>query len=195
MDHQIETTLAVTQAMADELTDYLTGDSLYRQMMVKTPEGTRQPKMTIGALLEGLETLQGRRDELSPEQRDALDAIAERVDIDRNAFRDQWQSLLRRELKALLDSWKWYLDDAARDERARENYGNEARIRTRIDLVMRALAGDAQVAAERKELGALDARLRGMIQPGDYIGPAGGQAHYPRGQAWWLYGKPAGEND
>ncbi len=195
MDQQLETTLVVAQAMAEELADYLMADSLYRQMMIKTPEGTKQPKMTIGALLENLETLQWQRDSLTVQQRAVLDAIAQRVDIDRNAFNDPWRALLRRELKALMDSWKWYLDDAARDESARENYPNEARIRTRIDLVNRALADDSQTAVERTDLGGLDARLKGMMRPGGYVGPAGEQAHYPKNQAWWLYGKPAGEND
>ena len=119
MDQSLETTMDVTQAMADELTDYLMGGSLYRQMMIRTPEGMKQPKMTLGALLENLETLQWRRDALTDAQRAALATIEEQMDIGRNAFSDQWQALLRRELKALLDSWKWYLDDAAQDESAR----------------------------------------------------------------------------
>lgn len=192
MDERIETTLAITEAMVDELTDYLMGGKLYRQVMVQTPDGFKQPKMTIGALLENIETLQWQRNALNAEQQAALESIAGRVDIGRRAFSDSWEALLRRELKALLDSWKWYLDDVARDEKARENYANESRIRTRIDLVQRALAGDPQVSAERRELGELDERLKGMMQPGDYVGPAGGQAHYPRGEAWWLYGAPEG---
>lgn len=195
MDQQIETTLAITQAMADELTDYLMGGSLYRQIMIRTPEGMKQPKMTIGALLENLEALQWQHDALDDAQQSALAAVAQRVDIGRNAFNDQWQALLRRELKALMDSWKWYLDDAVRDEAARENYANEARIRTRIDVVNRALAGDAQTAADRQELGTQDARLKGMIRAGGFVGPAGEQARYPRNEAWWLYGEPKGEND
>ncbi len=192
MDERIETTLAVAQAMADELTDYLMGDKLYRQVMVQTPDGFKQPKMTIGALLENLQTLEWQRDALNAEQRAALSGIAERVDIGRRAFSDSWESLLRRELKALLDSWKWYLDDVSRDEAARENYASSIRVRTRIELVQRALAGDSQVAGERTELRELDARLKGMMQPGDYVGPAGEQAHYPRKEAWWLYGAPEG---
>lgn len=192
MEQQIETTLAVAQAMADELTDYLMGDKLYRQVMVKTPDGFKQPKMTIGALLENLQTLERQRAALSDSQQAALAGIAEQVAIGRRAFSDAWESLLRRELKALLDSWKWYLDDVAQDEAARENYANESRLRTRIELVQRALANDAQVAAERQELGELDARLKGMMQPGDYVGPAGEQAYYPRHEAWWLYGAPEG---
>ncbi len=62
---QIDTTLAITQAMADELTDYLMGDNLYRQLMVKTPGGVKQPKMTIGALLENVQSLDWERERLS----------------------------------------------------------------------------------------------------------------------------------
>ncbi|MCB0256039.1 MAG: hypothetical protein KDI55_20150 [Anaerolineae bacterium] len=190
MDQNPETTLDITQAMADELTDYLMGDKLYRQVMVQTPDGFKQPKMTIGALLENLQDLAWQRDALNDEQQAALDGIVEQVNIGRNAFSDSWEALLRRELKALLDSWRWYLDDVSRDEAARENYARESRVRTRIDLVQRALADDPQTADERKELGELDTRLKGMMQPGDYVGPAGEQAHYPRRDAWWLYGTP-----
>lgn len=192
MDQHTGTTLAIARAMADELTDYLMGDALYRQLVVKTPEGVRQPKMTIGALLENLEILQWQRDALDPEQRAALATIAGQVDLARSAFGPQWHALLRRELKASMDTWKWYLDDAARDADARANYASEARVRTRIDLVMRALAGDPQAAADKNELGALDAQLRGMMAGSGYVGPSGQQGHYPRSQAWWLYGSPAG---
>lgn len=190
MDHNLETTLAVTQEMADELTDYLMDGDLYRQMMVRTAEGMKQPKMTLGALLENIQTLHWRKDELDSQQRAALSDIEEKTDIARNGFSDSWNALLRRELKALMDSWKWYLEDAARDENARENYASESRIRTRIDLVMRALDGKSVGPAERKELTSLDDRLKEMMEPGDYVGPAGEQALYPRDKAWWLYGEP-----
>ena len=80
MDKQhLDTTLAITQAMADELTDYLMGDSLYRQLVVKTPTGTKQPKMTIGALLENLELLRWEKESLSTGQQAALAAIEHRI--------------------------------------------------------------------------------------------------------------------
>jgi hypothetical protein len=187
---QIDTTLAITQAMADELTDYLMGDNLYRQLMVKTPAGVKQPKMTIGALLENRQALGWELESLSTEQQRQLAAIEERIAIARGAFAPQWNALLRRELKALLDSWRWYLDDAARDPDARENYSREAHIRTRIDLVQAELAGDPLTAEQRRELGALDARLRAMLHGGGYIGPRGSESRYPANRAWWLYGQP-----
>lgn len=190
---QIETTLAITQAMADELTDYLMGDSLYRQLMVKTSSGVRQPKMTIGALLENVQLLGWERDQLSGPQRQQLAAIEERIAIARGAFAAQWGALLRRELKALLDSWRWYLDDAGRDAEARERYGQEAHIRTRIDLVQAELAGDPLTAEQRRELGQLDARLRPMLGGRGFSGPRGSEGHYSPSQAWWLYGHPSGD--
>jgi hypothetical protein len=194
MDKQhLDTTLAITQAMADELTDYLMGDSLYRQLVVKTPSGTKQPKMTIGALLENLEVLRGEQAALSPTQRSTLTAIEQKVDLDRKAFAEQWEAHLRRELKGLLDSWKWYLDDAAARVDARENYAGEVHIRTRIEVVMRAQAADPGLADSRRQLNELDGRLRGMMQGTAYVGPRDEKAHYPTSQAWWLYGKLGGE--
>ena len=193
MDKQhLETTLTITQAMADELTDYLMGDSLFRQLVVKTSRGTKQPKMTIGALLESIELLRWEKDSLSGVQQAALAAIEQTVDLKRSSFAQQWQAHLRRELKGLLDSWRWYLDDAGRSSEARENYDREVHIRTRIDLVMRALAGDASLADSRRQLGDLDARLRGMMQGNTYVGARDERSHYPASQAWWLYGQPGG---
>jgi hypothetical protein len=189
----LETTLAITQAMAGELADYLMGDALYRQLVVKTPSGTKQPKMTLGALLESIDLLRWDKDNLSRDQQSALAAIEQAVDLGRSSFSQQWQAHLRRELKSLLDSWRWYLDDAGRSADARENYAREVHIRTRIDLVMRALAGDASLADSRRQLGELDARLRGVIHGGAYVGPQGEQSHYPPSQAWWLYGQPGAE--
>jgi hypothetical protein len=191
---QIETTLTITQEMAGELTDYLMGDNLYRQLMVKTPGGVKQPKMTIGALLENVQALGWERERLDVEQQRQLAAIEERIAIARGAFAAQWGALLRRELKALLDSWRWYLDDAAREADARERYGQEAHIRTRIDLVQAELAGDPLAAEQRRDLSDLDARLRGMLHGGGYAGPRGAENRYPAGRAWWLYGRPAGDS-
>ncbi len=191
---QLETTLAITQAMADELTDYLLGDALYRQLVVKTPAGVMQPKMTIGALLENVQTLGWERAELTATQRNQLAAIEERIAVARGAFAVRWGALLRRELKALLDSWKWYVDDAGRSADARENYGREAHIRTRIDIVQAELAGDPLTAQQRRELGELDARLRAMLHGGGYVGPRGSEQRYPASRAWWLYGQPAGDS-
>lgn len=190
---QIDITLAITEAMVDELTDYLMGDSLYRQLLVKTASGVKQPKMTIGALLENVQNLEWERERLSAAQQGQLDDIKDRIAVDRGAFAARWRTLLRRELNALLDSWRWYLEDVARDPEAWENYGSEAHIRTRIDVVQAALGNDPLSTMPRRELDELDAQLRTMLRGSSYVGPRGSESRYPADRAWWLYGQPAGD--
>lgn len=190
---QIETTLAIADAMADELADYLMGDNLYRQLIVKTPTGVKQPKMTVGALLENVRNLEWEEAQLSGDQRRRLRDIKDRIALERGSFGAPWRTMLRREFKALLDSWRWYLDDAGRDPDARENYSREAHIRTRIDVVQEALAKDPLSTEYRRELSGLDARLRPMLHGGAYAGPSDYESRYPADQAWWLYGQPAGD--
>lgn len=193
-EDKIESTLLVTEAMARELPDYLLGENLYRQLMVKTPQGVKQPKMTLGALLENLELLRWAGGSMTPGQRQRLADVEEHVSVARGAFPEQWREMLLREWRALLGSWRWYLDDAARNASARENYPSEAHIRTRLEIVAQELAGEPEPADERRELAQLDQRLHSMFQAGEYVGPSDEQAHLGPQQAWWLYGKPKAAN-
>jgi len=192
---QLGTLLVVTEAMAGELTDYLMDTDLYRQMIVKTPSGTKQPKMTLGSLLENVETLHFYQDTLTEDQRARLAAVDGIIDLNRKSFSRQWEDLLRRELKANVDSYKWYLEDMARREEALEDYGSEAHVRTRIEVIQRELAGNTAAAEERRELEKLDAQLRRMLHSDRYMGPKGEESRYPAEQAWWLYGSPASGED
>ena len=151
MDLQV--TLAIAQAMTDELTDYLLGGQLYRQMVVKTPAGTRQPKMTLGALLELVQFLDWHREDLSPSLRAELDAIQRQIATAKGAFRMQWYELLQTELRALLGSWRWYLDEMGRNPKAKRDYPTEARIRSRIDLVRRELREDPAIRDDSGDAG------------------------------------------
>ncbi len=187
------TQLALTQAMAGELPDYLGGDNLYHQMLVQTRNGTEQPVMTLGGLLENVETLHWHATLLDAEQQAQLAAIDSKLLDARRVWMAQWQALLRREFKALLDSWQWYLDDAADKERAQDNYASEVHTRTRLDLLARELHGDPASDAARARLAGLDQRLRAMLKGTTYVGPRGTESHYPATQAWWLYGKPVRE--
>lgn len=192
---QLETTYVITQEMVNELTDYVMKGELYRQLIVKTPTGTKQPKMTLGALLENMQVLDWQRAHLSAAQQSQLAAMQDRMAIVHNSLPGEWNALLRHELKSLLDSWKWYLDDVRSDPDAGENYGNEAHIRTRIDIVQAALADDPQTADDRQALGKLDTQLRTLLRGGKYVGPAGQEGRYPSSNAWWLHGQPMGGDD
>lgn len=189
-ENKAESLLLVTEAMAKELSDYLLGDSLYRQLMVKTPQGVKQPKMTLGALLENLDVLRWAGPTLTAAQQGRLAELEAQVSLARTAFAASWREMLVRELRALLGSWRWYLDDADRNARARENYPSEAHIRTRLELLAQELAGDPAAVEARRELDQLDRRLRAMFQAGGYVGPRDEQGRYRPEQAWWLFGRP-----
>lgn len=187
---RLESLLLVTEAMSGELTDYLMGDNLYRQMIVKTPEGTKQPKMTLGALMENMELLKAATPTMTPEQQARLRVVEDQMDLARGAFAGQWQEWLRREARANLGSWRWYMDDMARSTAAKERYASESRVRTRLALVMQQLASDPDMAADRRELAELDGQLQGMFEAGAYVGPRDEESLLPPDEAWWLYGKP-----
>lgn len=187
---QISERLAFSQAMAEALTSYLTGNELYQPMRVEALPGSDQRVMTLGALLENLQILHGDDANLTSEQRAQLATMQDQLDRARGVWAQPWNAFLHRELKALLDSWKWYLDDAEGSQRARDTFRSEAHNRTRLELLMHELAGDPGVVAEQHRLAGLDARLRTIWQPGAYMGPRGLQSHYPPGQYWWLYGRP-----
>ncbi|MEA3336731.1 MAG: hypothetical protein U9R25_12525 [Chloroflexota bacterium] len=194
-DQQLATDLAIAGAMTYELDDYLLDDRLYRQMVVETPSGTKQPKMTLGALLELVDNLSWYRTDLSAEQRKGLVSIENRVGAARRTYRDQWAEKLTREMKALLSSWQWYLDDVGRNPKAREDYASEVHIRNRIDILKSALArADKMTSGEGQQLDQLDSRLQGMWQSGDYVGPSGEEKRYSSERAWWLFGSPAGQD-
>lgn len=194
-DQRLDSLMAIAQAMADELTDYLLGGQVYRQLVVKTPMGTRQPKMTLGSMLETVGELSWRRAELTPEQQKQLADIQRQMSTAKGAFRLQWYELLQSELRGLLSSWRWYLDEAGRSKKARRDYPSEVWIRTRIDVIQHELADDPAIRGDLGLLGDLDARLRGMMQPGGYVGPQGEERRYPARDAWWLYGTPASLDD
>lgn len=187
---EIAERLAVTQAMTGALSDYLMSDTLYQNLAVDVAGNIEHPVLTLGALLENLETLRWNESALTPGQDAQLAGSAAKAEQARRSFVEKWTGRLRRELKALLDSWKWYLDDAEDKDSARRNYPVEAHTRTRIDLVLRELGDDPAAAEYRQRLAGLDARLRGMWRPGAYIGPRSDQSHYPADTFWWLYGSP-----
>ncbi len=189
------TRLAVTEAMAKELPDYLMDDGLYRNLRVDTPEGTVQPALTPGALLENLALLRRADAGLNAEQQGRLAAAQQEVDKARRIYAEQWRARTERELKATLDSWKWYLDDAQGSARARENYPSEVHLRTRIATLLDELGDDPATADARRRLENLDAHLRTMLQGSGYVGPRGAESVYPRDRAWWLYGRPGGTEE
>ncbi|MCD6291399.1 MAG: hypothetical protein J7M34_12915 [Anaerolineae bacterium] len=185
------TDLIVLQAMIDQLDDYLSRDRVYRPMLVHTPQGAIRPAMSIGGILFRLRRLRALESRLSPAQRDALDRAEDELSRARRWYPEAYRDHVIRELRGLLHSWRWFLDDCCErlDECATE-YPAEAHTRTTIQLLIDHL-GEGEVPDEvLRQVAAQDDRLRRCFHGGEFIWPSEWEVAFPRQEYWWLYGLP-----
>jgi len=176
--------------MVEALEDYLFSDRLFYQLVVHTPLGDRQPKLTIGGLLERLRQLRWGQDELDLAQRDEVDELEEAYADVKRRWSDLFERKVRRELHSLLDSWRWFMQDCEdRHRRCQSEYPSEVWIRTRIAWLMDELPG-ADLSEEQGRLARLDAQLNRVFRAGDFVWDPQLAPHFPRGGYWWLYGHP-----
>ncbi len=137
--------LLEAEKFADELEDYLLSDKLFWQISVETPLGTRQPKMTLGALYERIQELEAHAQELGPNDRQRLERIRHAWEEAQRRFPDQWREKLRREYKSYMHNWTYFLEQrASNPERWAQEYKFEVRNRERARLILRLLGPDAQ---------------------------------------------------
>ncbi len=184
---------ALAQAMADELENYVLGDDLYRQLVVRTPAGDRMPRMSLGLFLESLKELEwaAQAGHLTAQQKQALAEMNQALEDIRQRFPTAYREKLSWELKSNLDSWNWFLQECRENpRRCREEYPFEVRIRNRIATLVDALGREVPTE-HASRLKRLDARLRELFVPGRFILAQELEARYPRDRYWWLYGEPA----
>ncbi len=68
------TELIIAQHMLRDLQEYLKSDVLYWHVAEPNPLGSHMPQLTIGALLEALTRAAAAQEELTPGQREELEA-------------------------------------------------------------------------------------------------------------------------
>ncbi len=68
------TELIIVQHMLRDLEEYLKSDVLYWHVAEPNPLGSHMPQLTIGALLEALTRAAAAQEELTPGQREELEA-------------------------------------------------------------------------------------------------------------------------
>lgn len=138
----IAATLMEAEQMASELADYLMGDQLFRQIVVETPAGLRQPKMTLGGLVERIEQLEASN-EVGVRDRRRVQAVRDTWETIRQRYPEQVKEKLQREMKSYLHSWRYYLQERAQNpEKWKNDYDVELRNRKRVELVIRLLGPD-----------------------------------------------------
>ena len=182
--------LAIAEAMAQELEDYIVGNELYRTLIVRTPQENQKLQMSGGDFLARLHRLQGERDVLSAEERSRLDAVQQSANATIHSLRTRFNERLGREMKARLDSLRWFLDECA-DNRGKcgSDYPFEMRNRQRIEEILKQLEGAAPEALV-SALSQVDRRIRSLGQTHGFVWDSRLEKVYPPEQYWYLYQRP-----
>ena len=182
--------LAIVEAMASELEEYIVKDDLYRTLIASTPRGEQRLKMTGGDLLVRLHRLRGATSVLSTGQQSRLEQLQTSVQETAYALRTRFHERLAREISARADALKWYLDDLAGDvKQGRANFAYEIRNRQRIEVIRAELENELpeEVAAK---VNAVDRRIRQVTRSSDFIWDERLRPIYPPSNYWFLYVTP-----
>lgn len=190
MAQEPTTDLVIVEAMADELETYIVANELYRTLSLRTAEGNQTLQMTGADLLTRLYRLQGERNLLSAADQARLDAVQTRVDNTIYSLRNRFQERLQREIKARLDSLKWFLDDCLADrQRCRVEFPFEMRNRQRIEEALKMMSYQLP-EAQQNFLRQIDARIRQVALPGEFLWDERWKAIFPPQPYWYLYVRP-----
>ena len=182
--------LAVLEAFAAELEEYIIKDELYRTVRVHLPAGDQMIQMSGGDLLTRIFRLSAERDKLTPEQQARFDAARGAAEKTIYSLRTRFHQRLQREVKARLDSLNWFLDECASDPaRCRGEYPFEIRNRQRIDAIVSELGTDLPQEM-KNQISRIDERIRMIVRPGSFAWDARLEPVFPRTRFWYLYVSP-----
>ncbi len=179
--------LSVLRSFLSEFDAYLKSEVIFWPM-----GGSKQmPALTLGGLLLVRRKLAARRAALTPDQSaefDGLDGQAETlfsrwpVNIEKKALR---------EISSRLNVWAAALDECDENPLAcAEAYHSSVNARVYLALLFPLVARLPEADSHRRRLATLDARLRSLLIPGDFIWEAALAPAFPRAEFWFLYGQP-----
>jgi hypothetical protein len=182
--------LEIVEGMIPELEDYIIKDEVYRTVILPTSQGDQNIRMTGGDLLARLHRLNGERSALTPAQQQRLNAAQQKADEIIRSLKTRFNQRLLREMKARLDSLRWFFDDCGGDrQRCRVEYPFEMRNRQRIEEILKQTGKDLPEEL-RSLLARVDKRIREFAAPSSFIWSASVENVYPRETYWYLYMSP-----
>ncbi len=161
------------EAGLQELESYLLSKELYWPLHATTTDFTQ---LTPGALLLVCARMRGWGGAEAASLETQLDAV-------RSKWRSAWEAKASREVHARSEMWKDYLAEArqAPSEHARE-YRHQVRLRAMLELLSRETSSSSDMVTE------LDAALRAIFAPGEFVWEAQLQSAFPHDRFWFLYG-------
>jgi len=184
------TDLQIAEAMTRELEEYIIKTDLYRTLFVRIAGGDPSLQMTGGDLLTRLHRLQSVRAQLTPDLQARVDSVDQEARRIIYSLRTRFHERLQREMKARLDSLKWFLDDCGQEiARCRAEFPFEIRNRQRIEEIVKEVGSDLAEDL-RATLRTIDQRIRTLTHGGEFVWDEQLQAAFPRNPYWYLYVSP-----
>jgi hypothetical protein len=181
--------LAVTEAMVEELEQYIIKEDLYRTVITRTPQGEVRVQMTGGDLLTRLFRLNAEKAGLAPSLQQRIDAVTKNAEQTIYSLKSRFHARLVREMRARLDSLRWFLDDAAESPAAaRANYPYEIRNRQRVEEILKRL-GKETPAELQGQLEMVDRRLRSFAIGSEFVWDPALRDVFPQYPYWYLYAR------
>ncbi|MEX0787299.1 MAG: hypothetical protein WD906_02825 [Anaerolineales bacterium] len=185
---EAEASLALAEAMGEDLEPYLQSPVLYWPVSARLPAAVHPPRLSLGTLQLTLDELGALRASLNPEQRTRglmLDSLLE-------AARGRHGSALQRKAQdeqgGRLRLWRAYLDDLAEGGGSRQDYPGEVRNRLIASRLALWAASPAQASAMGEGSAGHDRALRAIFQPGEFVLDERLRSVYPSEEFWYLYG-------
>ncbi len=182
--------LEIAEIFVEELEDYITGDDLYRTVLLHTSAGDSRHNMSGGDLLTRLGRLQGERDSLSPDEQIRLGALQKQVDEIIYSLQTRFMKWLNLEFKSRSDSLRYFLKECVENPaRCRTEYPYEMRNRQRIEEILNALGEDAQPALV-SSLEQIDKNILRATKEAPFVWDPKIASVYPPERYWYLYRRP-----
>lgn len=171
---------AVLTAMLGAFDDFVISDEVFWSL-----RDVRFPQLSIGGL-----ALYARR--VAALGAGDPDTAALLADYERKA--NEWRSNLRRkapaEVRARLNSLRWFLEDCPDRPACRDYYPNEIAARVYLHGLLPLLGTSEDDDALRDQVAAVDGRLRRLLVSGAFVWEPDLQPAFPEQDFWYLYRLP-----
>lgn len=191
-NYNIYNDLHELQQMTKSLASYLRRDELYGNIGGGIFTGSGAPNFTIGTILLRLRRITALDEMLDERRRTQLAKAREQHDAIRADNEDRYIARMAREAHSRLDAMSSFFEECREQPQICPRiYNPETYRRTVVQEVLGALASSGYESADlTQKVRATDKRLRGYVQPSDFLWDDQLQPIYPQQEFWWLYNAP-----
>ncbi len=180
--------LGFVVSMASDLKEYLLSDTLYWQLSNAGPRSMPYPLGTLGGMLLRLRRLEAASGALSPDQFERYEQVRQEAEDSLKHWAIQAEQKMVREIKARLQTWSAFLDDAIGDPtRHIPEYPTQVENRVIMAMLLTRAGRAAEGQGFRTRLETLDQRLGANTERGDFVWDSIYASAFPADTDWWLY--------